>query len=300
MPNKINSFLDVLKAGALVLFSGIIYAVAIKYFIMPSKVIMTGSEGIALATSYFYSSERLFVLLYAIFQTALIIFSFVKIGWIFSTKTILTILTIIVLLLILPDIKVASPEPENERLLLVLFGAIIAGIGKVVSFLNRGSTGDEDIVSVYFSEKLRKPVGKISIFAGVISTVYGLILNFVNSHDISIVANTLIYTVIYIFVGAFTVNTIYKRYRYSNIMINSENPEEVIKIIKSILPERTYTRISGTGGYSSKERTLISIIVTQEELPQIIRSIEQMEGNYFLYHSEIDGIKGRFTYSKIR
>ncbi|WP_020613585.1 YitT family protein [Sediminispirochaeta bajacaliforniensis] len=98
---------------------------------------------------------------------------------------------IVLLLLCMPDMQVASPEPENERLLLVLFGAILAGIGKSLAFMNRGSTGDEDIASVYVSEKLRKPVGKISIIAGSISTVYGVVLNYIKVQDPAIVVNTL-------------------------------------------------------------------------------------------------------------
>ena len=282
------------------LFSGVIYAVALKYFVIPSGVILTGTEGFALATSYYFESERLFIILYVIFQALLLIFSYIKVGWRFSTKTVLTLACVVTLLVFLPSLEVASPEPENERLVLVLFGAIIAGVAKAMALKNRGSTGDEDIINVYFSEKLRKPVGKISIAAGAASMVYGLVLNYLKLHDPAAVANTLIYTTIFIFVGAETVNSIYKRYRFTHITVNTDDPEGVGHIIKKLFPERSYTRTTGVGGFSSKERSLISLIVTQEELPQILKAVTGAEGNSFIYHHEIDGIKGRFNFSRFR
>ncbi len=289
-----------LKPTLISLLAGLIYAVSIKYFIMPSGVIMTGSEGIAISTAYYFESNWLFILLYSIFQFLLLAFSFFKVGKIFSLKTFITLSAVITLLIFLPSVKVASPEPENERIVLVLFGAIISGLGKALSLINRGSTGDEDIISVYFSEKLRKPVGKISIIAGSVSMIYGLVLNYLKYSDITVTANTFIYTVIFIFVGAATVNTIYKRYRFSNLTINTDNPWAVSQIINEILPERTFTKTVGIGGYLKKRRTMINLIVTQEELPIIINEINQIEGNNFLYHYEIDGIKGRFTFDAIK
>lgn len=56
-------------------FAGIIYAIAIKYFIFPSKVIMTGTEGIAIATAYFFDSQKLFIWIYLVFQIFLIVFA---------------------------------------------------------------------------------------------------------------------------------------------------------------------------------------------------------------------------------
>lgn len=54
---------------AFVIFAGILYAVALKYFVLPSKVILTGTVGIASALSYYFENYTLFILLYLFFQT---------------------------------------------------------------------------------------------------------------------------------------------------------------------------------------------------------------------------------------
>ena len=47
--------------------AGLLYAIALKYFVLPSKVILTGTEGIAAALSYYFESEFLFIGLYFVF-----------------------------------------------------------------------------------------------------------------------------------------------------------------------------------------------------------------------------------------
>jgi len=65
-----------LKSYTVIVFAGILYAIALKYFILPSKVILTGTEGIATALSYYFESFNLFIVLYVIFQALLLVFAF--------------------------------------------------------------------------------------------------------------------------------------------------------------------------------------------------------------------------------
>ena len=56
---------------AMTIGAGALYAIALKYFVLPSKVILTGTEGIATALSYYFDSYWLFIILYLIFQRIL-------------------------------------------------------------------------------------------------------------------------------------------------------------------------------------------------------------------------------------
>lgn len=297
MPHKMEK-LKSLYEYILPVFAGFLYALSIKYFIRPTNIIMTGTEGISLATSYYFNSEFVFVILYSIFQFVLLLFSFIKIGYRFSIKTLIAVSSVSIFILILPAIKFGSPEPENERLVLVLFGSIIAGVAKALSLKNRGSVGDEDIIAVYFSEKLRKPVGKTIIAAGMISMVYGLVLSYLQTQSITYVANALMYTTIFLFISAQTVNGIYKRYKYSNVFINVDNIKSIADIIKRILPERSYTVSNVIGGYSRMSRKQISLILSQEELPTLLEALGDMEEKCFIHYNQVEDVMGRFPFSK--
>ena len=279
-------------------FTGFLYSVSIKYFIRPSSIIMTGTEGLSIATSYYFDSELVFIILYSIFQSVLIIFSFLKIGKNFSIKTLITVGSFSILFLLLPSISFGAPEPENERLVLVIFGAIIAGVAKALALRNRGSVGDEDIVAVYFSEKMKKPVGKTIIIAGAVSMIYGLFILYIKTDSLSYVANTFIYTTIYIFISAETVNNIFKRFKFSRVVINAEDSKIVGEVLRRVLPDRSYSISTIVGGFTDSERKEISLVLTQEELPDLLKSINELKGKIFLYHYEIDGVVGRFPLRK--
>lgn len=144
----------------ILIFAGFLYAVALKYFVLPSNVILTGSEGIATALSYYFDSYSLFLILYLVFQSILLVFAYKKVSRNFAVRSIMVVLTTVFFLTFLPDMEFASPEPQNERIILVLFGGIIAGVAKALAFQNRGSTGDEDIIGAYVSLKLRNRLAR--------------------------------------------------------------------------------------------------------------------------------------------
>lgn len=104
------------------IFAGAMYAAAIKYFIFPAQVIMTGTEGISIATAYFFDNQNLFIGLYLFFQSIMIIFAFRKIGFRFAFRTLLVIITVVGALGTLPEYKFANPDPQDERIMLVIFG----------------------------------------------------------------------------------------------------------------------------------------------------------------------------------
>lgn len=68
----------------MILLAGLLYAIALKYFVLPSKVILTGTEGIATALSYYFESYWLFIGLYIVFQAALLSFAFIRVSKVFG------------------------------------------------------------------------------------------------------------------------------------------------------------------------------------------------------------------------
>lgn len=286
--------------GFLSIFAGILYSFAIKYFVFPSEVIMTGTEGISTATAYFFDNPILFVYLYAFFQTTLITFAFFKISRRFAFRTALVIGTVVLLVSILPDYQFASPEAQNERILLVIFGGILAGTAKAIALKYSSSTGDEDIPSAYFSMKYLKPVGNISVFAAIASTLFGMIMAFFKTYQIEPVINTMMYTSIYVFISTETLNNFYRKFKLSLVNVVTQYPKEIGDQIRAAFPHRTYTLQNGYGGYSNNEVKILRTIVTQEELPDIINVIEKNNKKTFFFYSEIEGVSKQYYISPIR
>ena len=70
----------------LLLLAGVLYGITLKYFVLPSKVVLTGTEGIATALSYYFESYWLFIGLYLAFQSALLAFAFARVGRTFAIR----------------------------------------------------------------------------------------------------------------------------------------------------------------------------------------------------------------------
>lgn len=284
---------------ALMLLAGFLYAVALKYFVLPSKVILTGTEGIATALSYYFDSYWYFLAAYVLFQTLLLAFAFAKVGRVFARRSLCVVSTVVLALAVLPDFRFAQPEPHHERIILVLFGGILSGVAKAIAFTHRGSTGDEDILGAYFASKYLKPVGSIAIIAGVGSTSFGLALDLIKNGQFESVVNTLMYTCIYIFASAETLNNIYRKFQITMLVVITRAEQAIGSAIKSASAHRTYTIHEGIGGRSGEVFSVVRTIITHEELPQMLSAIQKADPECFFYHHDLEGVSGGYYISPI-
>ena len=279
---------------AVIVFAGTIYALALKYFVFPSRVILTGTEGIAASLGYYFESEALFLLLYGSFQAVLITFAFLKISRTFALRSLLTVAMVLVLLPILPPLQFADPDSSNERIILVIFGGILAGLAKAIALRVRGSTGDEDILAAFFAMKYLKPVGAIAVIAAVVSTAFGLMLELVKTGEFERVVNTLMYTSIYIFTSAETLNNFFRKFKLVLVTTLTKTPDRIAEAIRSVAPHRTFTMQEGRGGYSKQEFMELRTVVTHEELAEVIDAIRLHDPKCFYFFHDIDGISGHY------
>ncbi|MBK1832740.1 YitT family protein [Roseibacillus ishigakijimensis] len=284
---------------ATLLLSGLLYACALKYFVLPSQVILTGTEGIATALSYYFDSYALFIGLYLLFQVVLLGFAFTRVSRVFAVRSAVVVTTVVVMLMVLPEFRFARPEPHHERMILVLFGGILAGAAKAMAFTRRGSTGDEDILGAYFASKYLKPVGSIAIVAAGVSTAFGLLMAFLKTGDFETVVNTLMYTIVYIFASAETLNNLYHKFKITMLAVLTRKQEAVGKAINSAIEHRTFTVSEATGGRSREKFAIVRTIITQEELPTMIAAVEAADPECFHYHHDVEGISRRYYIAPI-
>lgn len=277
-----------------ILGAGALYALALKYFVLPSQIILTGTEGIAAALSYYFDNYALFIILYVIFQTVLLIFAFARVSRTFALRSLVVVATVVLGLSILPELRFAQPEPQNERIILVIFGGLLAGVAKAWAFQNRGSTGDEDILGAYFAMKYLKPVGSIGVISAVVSTTFGLSMELLKTGQFESVVNTLMYTCIYIFVSAETLNNLYRKFKIMMLAIITRKDEVIGQTIKTTSDHRTYTVQPGIGGRSGDSFQMVRTIITHEELPAMLDAIEQADPDCFYYYHDIEGTSRRY------
>lgn len=279
--------------------AGLLYAAALRYFVLPAKIILTGTEGVATSFSYYFDSTDLFILLYLIFQVILISFAFARVHQVFARRTLVVVATTILALIFYPEMQFADPNPTAERLILVLFGGIIAGLAKAIAFRNRGSAGDEDIIAAWVISRYMKPVGGVMIAAAAISTAIGLGLVLLKNGEVEVVMNTLMYTCIYIFASVETLNNLYRRFHLTMLTVITECPHKIGAAICERYPHRTYTVQEGIGGRSGKRFFMLRIIITHEELPEALLRIDVCDPHSFYWYHDVEGISSRYYIAPI-
>ncbi|AVN65014.1 hypothetical protein CG002_01385 [Mesoplasma florum] len=174
-----------------VLIGAFLSTIAIDYFIS-----ITGNAGlfpgglgaiarflsIIGANNITISASTLYFIVYFIMNIPLVIFGFIKIGWKFSTLTLIYSIISIFFDLILQNIPYINP---NEFSLLIdynlisslpgawgaiiwifafaIFGGMINGFSYSITYKGNASTGGSDWVTYYYSKKLNKDIGSLNI-----------------------------------------------------------------------------------------------------------------------------------------
>ncbi|MEM6750058.1 MAG: YitT family protein, partial [Planctomycetota bacterium] len=233
------------------------------------------------------------------FQACLLAFAWVKVSRVFAARSLVVVAVTAIGLSVLPAMQFARPESGNERLILVIFGGLIAGVAKALAFTCRGSTGDEDVLGAYFAMRYLKPVGAVAIVAAVFATAFGLTLEWAKSGVFEVVVNTLMYTCVYIFISAETLNNLYRKFKLTMLCVITRVPDDVGAAIRGVSAHRTYTVQDGVGGHTGDPYRMLRAIVTHEELPAMLDAIEGAAPNCFYYHHDIEGTSKRYYITPI-
>jgi len=172
-------------------------------------------------------------------------------------------------------------------------------VAKALAFKNRGSTGDEDIIGAYYATKHLKPVGSIAVIASVGSTAFGLIVDFLKNGEFESVVNTLMYTCLYIFVSTETLNDLYHKFKITMLAIITHQRDAIGQAICDSSSHRTYSAHPITGGRSGDSYYVVRTIITQEELPPMITSIQAIDPDCFYYYHDVEGVSSQYYITPI-
>ena len=173
-----------------------------------------------------------------------------------------------------------------EMLTSVLIGAIIAGIGGGLVLSAGGSGGGTDIIGFIVSMRNKTfSVGKISRSINiVIYTICGILYGL----------PTMIYSIIYSFVGSLVVDKTHKQNICSSVLIfTKQQPDSLITFIKNEL-HRDCTYWNGFGGFDDSKTYVAYAAMSKYEVERLERHLQELSPNAFMIKSEGIGIDGNF------
>lgn len=272
-----------IKRSFLIVFGAVLMAVNINTFVHSANLIPGGFSGVALLIQDIALNNFGIKLPFSIMVYILNIFP-IYIGFRYIGKK-FTLYSMVMIIVsgLLTDI-IPGLEITDDILLCSIFGGICNAISINCCLMADSSSGGTDFISIYVSEKTGKSAWNY-IMAGnfCVLIAAGILINW----------NAALYSIIFQYVSTQVLNVLYKRYEKITLLIVTDKPEEIYKIIKE-QTNHDATVFMGKGCYQSKEHPMVYSVVSGSENGNLEKQIRLADPNAFINVIRSKTIVGKF------
>lgn len=267
----------------LVTAGSLVMAVNLNSFVHVAGLLPGGFTGITLLIQEVFSKYLNIQIPFVVFYWGLnIVPALICFRYVGKRFTILSLWAIIASGLftdIIPGLQVTS-----DIMLCTIFGGIVNGIAISLCLLAGATSGGTDFISIYVSEKTGRSIwNHIFICNVIVLGIFGLLFGWSRA----------LYSIIFQFVSTQILNTLYKRYQKSTILIISEKTEELIHVIRDVTGHDA-TLFTGKGCYQGAERKMLYTVVSSDEEDKLLRSIKKTDPAAFVNILQTKMLKGNF------
>ncbi|WOO88362.1 YitT family protein [Mollicutes bacterium LVI A0078] len=292
------------KTLFMLVLGSLIYVLGINYFIVTANIFSAGLMGLAQefaqTINHIFSfgwsntsSQYLTVQTFAYWALNLpaLILGFTKVGKKFTTKTLICSFVFIPLFMnilvsessLLLDID--GQLTLASQVLSAVVGGTLTGMGMGIIFRYGGSSGGTDIVATYLALFKGKSFGKYNLMINLVVITWAVIL--FNDFKVAILL------LILIFVQSRAVDYFYNFHDKVTLFAITTKEDELREIVLST-PDRTYTKLNATLGYSQTEAALLMIVINKEELDLAINAFKKADPDCFIDVISTASISGNF------
>lgn len=271
----------------LVSAGSILMAVNLNTFVHAAGLLPGGFTGISLLIQEVFAQFLGVKIPFALFYWGLNIFPallcFKFVGKNFTLLSLWSIVAVGLFTDLIPGLSVT-----NDIMLCTVFGGIINGISISICLLAGATTGGTDFISIYVSEKTGKSIwNHIFYFNVAVLAIFGLLFGWSRA----------LYSIIFQFVSTQILNTLYKRYQKSTLLIISDHPNELVGVIRDVTGHDA-TLFTGEGCYTGAEHKMLYTVVSADEEDKLVRSIKKSDPGAFINILQTKMLKGNFIMKK--
>ena len=280
---SLNMIRKEIKRIIFILLGSVIMAMNINTFVHSASLFPGGFSGLALLIQNvfkkYYGITLPFSILVFVFNIFPVYIGFRYIGKKFTFYSVIMILVSGFLTDIIPGLKIT-----DDILLCAIFGGIVNAIAINFCLMADSSSGGTDFISIYVSEKTGKSAWNY-ILAGnmCILIAAGFLVGW----------NAALYSIIFQYVSTQVLNLLYKRYEKTTLLIITDKPDDIYKIIKDET-NHDATIFNGKGCYQGAEHQMIYSVVSTSECGRLENLIRQADPNVFINVICSKSIVGRF------
>ena len=182
------------------------------------------------------------------------------------------------------------PPISIDPLLAAIYGGFIGGVAIGIMFRNGGSSGGVDVIALVMEKYFRIRPSNTVMVVDALTVIAGLYVYGLNSVLIGLLS-------VYMLSFAMdrTIN-MYQGIEGNKFEIISDKYEQINEaILKKI--DRGTTIINGIGGYSHQERKVLMAVVSNDQLSEVKKLVDEIDPNAFVIISDTKDVNGEgFTF----
>ena len=317
MPTLQKSLFTHIKEWLLVTVGILIYVTSWSVFLIPNNLIGGGVSGISSMIQYATGGTIQMGYTYFVLNAILVAAAVIILGMGFGAKTIFAIIFASVALRFLPDMVpttiVKTLAIDNGKLLSVLMGGLLAGIGIGMSISNGGSTGGTDIIALIYTKYHNVSPGKVILVMDFIIIGSSLLIpSYVTQLDASGLPvldaagnpvtfkmpfaekiTTVLYGLILVTVNSYVLDMYISGSQQSvQLFILSKEYEKIADAITKEM-HRGVTVLDGKGWYTKQDTKVLMVLTRKTDLNLMLRYIKQLDSTAFLSVSSVNGVYGK-------
>ncbi len=271
-----------LKRFYLINIGIIIMATGLYYFLIPADLAVGGVTGLAMVINKLIPVIPIGILM-LIANIVLFIVAFLVIGKDFGGYTIYSsflLSGVIYLFEIITPIK----QPLIDDLMInLIYGIIIQGIGMGIIFYQNASTGGTDIVAKIINKFTHVEIGKSLLIADLFVIVLAIF---------TFGARLALYALLGIGINALVIDKVIAGFNTKmKVVIISEKSGVINQYIINEIKRGT-TLYYADGGFTKKEKTIISTVVNKRQYIKIKQFAQRIDPRIFIKVSFIHEVLG--------
>lgn len=323
---KLKTSSEILYVSIMCLISAFIYAFGYRVFIAPDPQNMVNLGGAGVHVHFvsggvsgmaqnvvklfhdvlnltFLSRNNIQSIAFFTLNIPVFLLAWFKIGKRFTIFSMINVALVSLFISIIP-VSWEQMIIYDTQLTRTLLAGGILGASNAVAFKAGISTGGLDIVSYYFANRKSEGVGKYSIlFNSVVVGIY-FALNLIQpdvavgaEKEVLLPAHTIAITsfvssIIYLLSNSFIVDLFNVRNKKTQLQIMSD-VEGLEKILIANFPHGA-TVTKGFGAYSGREKNIIYMTISNNEITSAVALIQDIDPNAFVNVIELRQVFGRF------
>lgn len=253
----------------LIAFGALLNALAIDIFLMPNDVVAGGVTGLAVIGEL--SLGVPFGVGLVLLNLPLVALQWRLLGGMAAVAR--TTLGVVLLAVFTDALAPYLPQATDDRLLVICYGGGLAGLGLAMVFQGRGTTGGADILARLVNRWFGWSFGRT--FLVINASVYGLAAVLYGLEPAMV-------ALLVAFVLGRTLDAVLHGLTSSRaVLVVTERADEVRRNVVELLG-RGLTMLSGTGGYSGRDKTVLYAVVPRADIQRLKRHIRRHDPDAFI------------------